>query len=223
MKRLLHSLLLCVALIGVGLGTAEPCNGQVVLSEILGDPARDWDGDAVIDFKADEWVEIRNVGTTAVSLDSLRLSDAADVFRYGFQGTLQPGEHLVVYGSDSVAWETAHGSSTVGLSLNNGGDTVRLWQLAGAETLLVDAYTYAAHEAEDDRSTALLPGTTSTWMLFDAYNPWTGTDPPDPTGCPPTPGDANVCPTAVEEDTWGSVKSLFRASSVQEATVGDRP
>lgn len=222
MKTLLHGGVLCLALVGTSLGTAQPCNGQIVLSEILGDPARDWDGDATIDFKNDEWVEITNVGSESVLLDSLRLSDAADAFRFGFQGSLSPGAHLVVYGSDSVAWETATGHSTVGLSLNNGGDTVRLWQLAGAETLLVDAYTYAAHEAEDDRSTALVDPLNDTWMLFDAFNAWTGSDPPAGTGCPPTPGAANVCPTPVEQQTWGAVKSLFQSGVRSHDTTGGR-
>jgi hypothetical protein len=222
MKTLLHGLVLCAVLVAASLGTAQPCQGQVVLSEILGDPAQDWDGDATVDFKADEWVEITNLGLDPVPLDSLRLSDASDTFRFGFQGTLSPGSHLVVYGSDSVAWETSTGHSTVGLSLNNGGDTVRLWQLAGAETLLVDAYTYAAHEAEDDRSTALVDADSGTWMLFDVHNPYTGTDPPTSTGCPPTPSGPNVCPTAVEEQSWGAVKRLFRDRDATARASGSR-
>jgi len=221
MKGLLRGALLGAVLVVASLGTAEPCKGQVVISEILGDPAMDWDGDAVVGFKEDEWVEIANVGTTPAPLDSLRLSDASDVFRFGFQGTLAPGSQLVVFGSDSVAWETAHGFSTVGLSLNNGGDTVRLWQLAGAETLLVDEYTYAAHEAEDDRSTARMPIDGDTWVLFDALHPWTGTAPPPPTGCPPTPAADNQCPTAVQGHTWSRVKKLFREENRTVPGVGE--
>jgi hypothetical protein len=201
-------------------GAAAPGNAQVVISEILGDPSRDWDGDSVIDFKDDEWVEIANIGATTAVLDSLRLSDASDVFRFGFTGTLAPGEQRVVYGSESVTWETAHGASTVGLSLNNGGDTVRLWQLAGAETLLVDAYTYAAHEAEDDRSTGRMPIDGDVWHLFDAFNPWTGSLPPAATSCAPTPGEDNQCATPVQGETWTRVKQLFRdANDASSASV----
>ena len=210
MKVLLRGFTIGAALLAASLGPAEPCSGQVVISEILGDPARDWDGDSVVNFKDDEWIEIANIGTSHAVLDSLVISDASDAFRFGFTGTLAPGAQLIVYGSESVAWEVATGRSTVGLSLNNGGDTVRLWQLAGAETLLVDEYTYAAHEAEDDRSTARMPIDGETWLLFDAFHPWTGADAPAATGCAPTPGEDNQCPTPVQGETWSRVKQLFR-------------
>jgi hypothetical protein len=216
MKIVLRGIVLCSVLGAAAMVPAQMCQGQVVINEILGDPARDWDGDGVVNFKDDEWVEIANLGATAVQLDSFRLSDASNTFRFGFQGSLVAGGHFVVYGSESVAWEVAEGVSTVGLSLNNGGDTVRLWQLAGAETLLVDEYTYAAHEAEDDRSTGRVPDNTGTWVLFDSLNPWTGAAPPASTECPPTPGDGNHCPTAIEGTTWTSLKGLFRGTPREE-------
>lgn len=190
---------------------AQACHGQVRINEILADPARDWNGDAVFHFRDDEWVEIVNAGSTAVALDGLRLSDASNIFRFGFSGPLGPGQRLVVYGNQSVAWETAQGLPIAGLSLNNAGDTVRLWQLAGSDTLLADEYTYAAHEGLDDRSTARVPDGGDTWFVFDALNPYTGTTPPLGTNCPPTPGAANACPTAVETLLWGAVKRLYQA------------
>jgi len=190
--------------------SAEMCLGQVRINEILADPARDWDGDGTTNFKDDEWVEIVNVGTSPVVLDSLRLSDAGNGFRFGFSGTLAAGAQLLVLGSTSVAWETAAGTSTVGLSLNNAGDTVRLWQLSGSDTVLVDEYTYAVHEGTDDRSTGRVPDGSDTWMVFDALNPYSAATPPLGTGCPPTPGGPNACPTAVEGRTWTHVKSLFQ-------------
>jgi hypothetical protein len=87
----------------------------------------------------------------------------------------------------------------------------------------VDTYTYAAHEAEDDRSTALVDATSGTWMLFDAFNPWSGADPPASTGCPPTPASANVCPTAVEEQTWSGVKRLFGDDDAAANDAETRP
>ncbi len=212
MRRMLRGVLLCAALAAVAstLWPAEACLGQVRINEILADPASDWDGDATAHFKDDEWVEIVNVGTTTVVLDSFRLSDASNDFHYGFSGSLAPGAHAVVLGSASVAWESAEGVSTVGLSLNNSGDTVRLWQLSGNDTLLVDEYTYVSHEVVDDRSTARVPDGGATWMLFDGLNAYTGETPPLGTGCPPTPGGPNACPTSVEPRAWSTVKSWFR-------------
>ena len=213
MRRMLQRMI-----VGWGLGVmasalwpAEACLGQVRINEILADPVSDWDGDGIANFKDDEWVEIVNVGPTSVVLDDLRLSDASNAFHYGFSGTLAPGAHRLVVGSASVAWETSEGQSTVGLSLNNGGDTVRLWQLVGADTLLVDEYTYVAHEVVDDRSTARVPDGTGAWMLFDALNPYSGEMAPLGSGCPPTPGNPNACPTSVEPGTWSTVKWLFKA------------
>jgi hypothetical protein len=194
------------------MGTAQTCQGQVLLNEILADPGVDWDGNGTISFKDDEWVEIVNAGPVPLPLDDYRLSDGGTpAMRFGFGGTLPPGGVKVVYGSMSVAWETAQGLSTVGLSLNNAGDDVRLWKIAGTDTILVDSYTYASFEVLDDRSTGRMPDGTSEWRLFDARNPYSGTIPPLGTGCNPTPGASNSCPTPVEPVTWGTVKHLYQS------------
>jgi len=211
MMRMLRSLglVLCLCWGSASLLPAQTCDAQVRINEILADPATDWNGDGAVTFRDDEWLEIVNAGTAPALLDNLRVSDASNVFRYGFSGVLAPGARVLVYGSQSAAWESANGLSTVGLSLNNAGDTVRLWQLTGTDTLLVDEYAYGAHEGLDDRSTGRLPDGSGTWFVFDSLNPYTGTTPPLGTGCPPTPGGPNGCPTAVEGTTWGQFKQLF--------------
>jgi hypothetical protein len=192
------------------LGAAPPCDAQILINEILADPGIDWDASGVVDSRDDEWVEIVNAGSSPVALDEYRLSDGGTaMFRYGFSGTLAPGAVQLVLGSASVAWETAQGVSTTGLSLNNSGDAVRLWRVAGVDTMLVDAYTYAGFEVLDDRSVGRMPDGGSEWRLFDAHNPYAGTTPPLGTGCNPTPGSANACPTAVEAVDWGRVKRLY--------------
>ena len=203
-------MLLCVAAVGCAAAFACPAPAQVRINEILGDPSVDWNNDGVVHFRDDEWVEVVNVGTELAEMDCYRLSDAAGVFRYGFTGTLEPGQTQVVYGSHSVAWETAAGASTVGLSLNNAGDTVILWEVTDTDTFAVDQYTYAGHEVLDDRSTARVPDGIGEWTLFDALSPYTGSGPPNATGCPPTPGESNECPTAVESASWTGVKTRFR-------------
>ena len=200
--------LLCLV---ASLVLALPCDSQVRINEILADPVTDWDRDGTVNFKNDEWVEIVNAGTTPANLDVLRLSDAGSgiTFRYGFSGSLAPGGRRVVYGSESVAWELTNGWATAGLSLNNAGDTVRLWRVTGPDTTLVDSYAYASFETLKDRSVGRLPDGGDTWVLFDALNPYSGTTPPFGTGCRPSPGIANGCPTAVEPATWSAVKRLY--------------
>lgn len=196
---------------GVGMAAASPVCGQVRVNEILGDPGSDWNGDGTVSSRDDEWVEIVNAGADPVVLDDYRLSDGGTrLLRYGFSGTLAPGGVRVVFGAASVAWESANGVSAVGLSLNNTGDSVRLWKIAGPDTVLVDSYTYAAFEVLDDRSVGRLPDGGPEWRLWDHRTPYNGTTPPLGTGCEPTPGNQNQCPTAVEQTPWSRVKHLYR-------------
>ena len=185
---------------------------QVRLNEILGDPGTDWNGDGTVDSKLDEWVEIVNVGTSSVDLSIYRISDAsaATDFRFALSGTIGPGEVKVYFGSDVVAWQAANGVGQLGLSLNNAGDTVYLYEVNGTDIATNDTYTYATAEVLDDRSTGRLPHGTGGWVIFDALNPYSGTQPPTPTGCAPSPGETPGCPTPTHSSTWGQIKALYR-------------
>jgi Lamin Tail Domain len=186
---------------------------QIRINEIVADPASDWDGDTSVNSRSDEWVEIVNAGSSTIDISTFRLGDLSggSDWRYGFAGTLAPGETRVVYGSVAVAWESANGFPAVGLSLNNGGDTVFLYDLAGADTVVSDEYTYMDFEVTDDRSTGRSPDGVGPWVIFDALNPYGGENPPLGNGCPPTPGAPNECSSTVptEESTWGAIKALY--------------
>jgi len=188
-------------------------SAQVRLNEILADPGTDWDGDGTVDSKLDEWVEIANIGTSAVDLARYRITDAAagTAFRFALSGSLGPGEVRVYYGSDAVAWQAANGIGQLGFSLNNAGDTVSLYEVDGAETNLADSRLYAAAEVLDDRANGRMPSGNGNWVVFDALNPYTGANPPVATGCSPSPGTAPSCPLPTQASTWGRVKSLYRS------------
>jgi len=201
-------------LIVVALAAASPGTGNCgpVLNEVMADPATDWNGDGVYDFKNDEWAEIYNPGPTAVDLANYYLGDEVGGFVYGFTGSLPAGGVMVVHGSASVAWESAHAQSTTGLRLGNDGDTITLWQVVGGSNVLVDSYAYTTNEADDDRSSGRSPDGSTTWALFDGLNPYTGSGLPAGNGQPPTPGALNAGgapPTPVAESTWGRVKELY--------------
>lgn len=185
---------------------------QIRLNEILGDPGTDWNGDGSVDSKLDEWVEIVNVGTSAVDLSKYRISDAsaATDFRFALAGMIGPGETKVYFGSDVVAWQAANGVSQLGLSLNNAGDTVFLYEVNGTDIAVNDSRVYVAAEVLDDRSTGRMPHGTGGWVIFDALNPYAGTQPPTPTGCAPSPGQIPSCPTPTHSSTWGQIKALYR-------------
>jgi hypothetical protein len=209
---MLH-LLLGLAILPTALAAAPDtaaANVDLVVNEILADPARDWDGDGAVSSSEDEWVEIFNRGAMEIDLSTIRLGDADKNWGFGFAGSLPPGGRITVYGSDSKLWQQANGVSAFGLRLANSGDTVALWQLVGSDTTLVDSYTYLSHEAVDDRASGRRPDGVDHWELFDGLNPYTGDQSPIGNGCAPTPELTNNCVTPVEETTWGELKARHR-------------
>jgi Lamin Tail Domain len=202
---------------GSGLGRAggavrmsAPAAGDLRLSEILATPSRDWDGDGVYVARQDEWLEVVNAGLSTVDLGGFLISDNDSTVRFALSGSLAPGALLLVTGRMAEDWQRSVGRTITGLSLNNSGDTVRLFRIEGADTVEVDTKTYNSIEGGTDRSTGRLGSDPGAWVLFDALNRYTGTGEPQGTGCAPTPGLKNECPTPVETTTWGKIKMRFR-------------
>lgn len=192
---------------------APPARAQiepgVVLSEVLAGPARDWNGDAVFDARKDEWAEIRNSGAGPVDLSAYRLADADSTIRYAFSGVLPAGSVALVLGSMAEDQQRALGRTVTGLSLNNAGDTVILFRIEGTDTVAVDVRKYGSIEGASDRSVGRL-GDAGTWVLFDGLNKYTGSGEPKGSGCDPTPGVVNGCPSDAIGTTWGKIKMLYR-------------
>jgi lamin tail-like protein len=186
--------------------------GQVAegprLSEILAGPARDWDGDGLYDSRKDEWLEITNEGGAVIDLSLYRIADADSTIRYELSGTLAPGALLVVTGAMAEEQQRAAGRTATGLSLNNSGDEVILFRVENGDTARADSRRYGSIEGAGDRSTGWVREA-GTWALFDGLNPYTGSGEPRGTGCAPTPGVHNGCPTPASETTWGKIKRLY--------------
>jgi len=184
---------------------------QVLISEVLPDPARDWDGDGSVSYRGDEWVEIVNTGSQPVSIDSFLLADGGGTLtvRYRFSGFISSKEVMVVFGSDAIAWQSENGVQAYGLSLNNSGDAVYLLRVANGDTVVVDSLKYSGADADDDRAIGRDAETPSLWLLFDAYNPCSSGCSFESSGFIPTPGSANNCITPVENSTWGAIKALY--------------
>jgi hypothetical protein len=178
------------------------------LSEILAGPARDWDGDGVYDSRKDEWVELVNDGAAPVDLSPYRIADADSTVRYELDGTLLPGALRVITGAMAEAQQRAAGRTATGLSLNNSGDEVIVFRVEDGDTVRADARRYNSIEGASDRSTGWVKETGG-WALFDGLNPYTGSGEPRPTGCAPTPGVSNGCPTAASETSWGKIKRMY--------------
>jgi hypothetical protein len=207
-------LVLCCAALAFAVqlpAAATACASPLRINEILAGPARDWDGSGAFSSRDDEWVEVVNSGPVPLDLAGHILTDRDSIPRYALSGVLAPGGRLVVTGRMSYDWERANGQPAFGLSLGNSGDAVLLWEIVGPDTLLVDAYDYATHEAGADRAIARMPDGTGVWALFDGLNPYTGSSAPPGTGCAPTPAAENVCDsTPARPSTWAEVKRRYR-------------
>lgn len=190
-------------------GGAPPAVAQLLLNEVLADPARDWNGDGVISSRDDEWVEIINTGPNPIDLAGYRLAGPDTVWRYEFSGVLGSGAVRLVTGRQSYEWETANGYPAFGLRLGNTGGEIVLFRIQGATITMVDCYAYADHEADDDRSSGRGPDGGASWILLDGHNPYTGSADPPGSGCFPTPGTLMNCPTPVLPVTWSGVKRLM--------------
>ena len=194
-------------------GLAPPAAAQAPsdlrLCEILASPARDWDEDGAFVARQDEWVELRNAGSVSISLGSYYLTDSDSTLRIVPTGILPPGAMVVVTGRMAEDWQRLAGRTVTGLSLNNAGDTVRLFHMGATDTVEVDTKAYNSIEAGSDRSTGTL-GDAPVWALFDGLNRYTGSGQPQGTGCDPSPGVVNDCTLDTEATTWGKIKMRYR-------------
>jgi len=135
---------------------------NVVINEILADPAADLlgdaNGDGLRDAVQDEFVELVNLEETEVDISGWVLSDAVGERHIFPEGTLiAPNCGIVIFGGGNptgsfgnVVVQTA---STSALGLNNGGDTV---QIQDANGVVVASYTYGG-EGGDDTSLTRSP------------------------------------------------------------------
>lgn len=134
---------------------------QVLISEILADPADDLAGDAngdgLRDASADEFIEVVNTGESAIDISGWMLRDASAVRHVFPPGSIVPSrEAAVVFGGGTPTGAfgnaAANGlvfvASSGALDLDDLGDSVHL---DGALSVLVQTLTYGA-EANQDQS-----------------------------------------------------------------------
>jgi len=205
MKTMRFAVVLVVLCLAIFQGSVR---AQVVLNELMPDPASDWsptDGNEEYGSLEDEWIEIFNAGSEAVDVTGWRLRDAVSdsSWRFGFSGVLDPGEFFVVYGNEAYEWEDENGYAKNGLSMNNTGDTITL--VSADHITVVDTVSYTSQDIGDDRSWGRVPDGSPNWECNDGLNP---ANPPG-SGLPPTPGEPNLG-APVETVDWGQIKALFR-------------
>jgi hypothetical protein len=160
----MNMVLLLVAL----LGTTVRAEAFILIHEFLADPpdgmAGDANNDGIRSTTEDEFVEVFNPTADTVDLSGWSLQDAIAQRHVFAEGTrLLSGHILVIFGGghprlDPYAWVTA---STAGLSLNNSGDTISLFN---AEHLLIDQVVYGSEGGANQCLVRSPEGTPGSWI-----------------------------------------------------------
>ncbi|MFH0879539.1 MAG: lamin tail domain-containing protein, partial [Lentisphaerota bacterium] len=136
--------------------------GFVVLNEFLPRPASDWNEDGEANSR-DEYIELINMGVADINIGNWKLDDIANG---GSDPYILPDLTLIQY--QIVRFY----ASETGISLSDGGDTVRLIKPDGHTT---DIQNYAV-VAASDRTWCRLPDGNGAWAF----------------ACFPTPGRLNA-------------------------------
>lgn len=111
-----------------------PLPGELLVNEIHASPANsvagDANGDGTRDAADDEFIEIGNIGASPLELGGVILSDSTSLRHTFLAGVLDCGKVIVVFGGGNTglpSWRSNWVIASSGaLSLNNGGDQVRL-------------------------------------------------------------------------------------------------
>ena len=114
----------------------------------------DWNRDGTAD-EGDEWIELYNVGETAIDLGGWLLADGnteSEPYAFPYGVVIGAGEYLVVY------------RHTTGIDLDDGGDEVRL---IGPANQVVDRAVLGALDA----NTSLGLDLGGAWLNFAVPSP----------------------------------------------------
>jgi hypothetical protein len=172
--------------------------GQLVLNEILADPASgangDANGDGIRDYSQDEFIEIVNISSANINISNWVLEDSVTIRHIFPEGTIVPAHcSIIIFGGGTptgiFGGALTQTSSTNTLSLNNaGGDTVALYD---ASLNLILTYTYG-DEGNDNQSITRFPDISGSDPMVkhstvssSLFSPGTKTDGSAFSGCNP--------------------------------------
>ncbi|GHU74486.1 hypothetical protein AGMMS49992_16070 [Clostridia bacterium] len=145
----------------------------IVINELMSS-----NGSAVLDDNGEfsDWIELRNIGTSPVSLKGMGLSDRADSVKYVLPDVMiDPDGYIVIYASGTGSTDPSKPLHT-SFRLSSRGETVCLFDAAGvlkdstAFPPLVKNDSYARSDAGEFTSTSQpTPGYPNTTAGYEAY------------------------------------------------------
>jgi hypothetical protein len=151
----------------------DPVTQDLIINEILADPAGDItgdsNGDGTREGTEDEFIELYNAGAQPLDISGYTMEDGYST-RHTFpaQTTIGSGEFFVLFGGGSV--DNFNGNSQVSssgsLGLNNGTDSVILKNTSGNIVAQVD-YT----DGGNDQSVGRSPDFTGEFVLHTTISP----------------------------------------------------
>lgn len=209
-KLLLFFLLLCYA------ATAQVANRyEVVITEIMADPT------PVVGLPNAEYLEVKNVSSTAFSLSGWRLSDATGTATIGTSFLLQPDSSVILCGMANVAAFSAYGR-TIGIasfpSLDNDGDVLTL---RSPQNRIIHTIAYATdwygNEAKQEGGWSL--------EMIDPKNPCGGKDnwKASTNNLGGTPGKINSVNGTNTDNTPPQLKRAYALDSLNIVLVFNEP
>jgi len=116
----------------------------------------------------DDWVELYNAGSTAVSLSGLCLTDnLAQPAKWSFPDTaVAAGGYLLIWADDEASEGPLHACFNLGAAL---GEQLGLFATTGGHALLIDTLTFGPQRA--DTSYGRLPDGGPEWQFLSSPTP----------------------------------------------------
>jgi hypothetical protein len=201
--------LLALALLAGHYSPAQvPNRYDIVITEIMADPS------PAVGLPNAEYIEIRNVSTTAFNISGWKLSDATTTATVSSSFLLQPDSSLILCANSNVAALSVYGR-TIGIpsfpSINNDGDVLTL-RSPQNKVIHTVAYTsdWYQNEAKKEGGWSL--------EIIDPKNPCTGKDnwKASTNNLGGTPGKVNSVNSI---NTDATLPQLLRTFIVDSATV----
>jgi hypothetical protein len=169
----------------------------VVINEFLPHPHTDWNGDGTANT-GDEYIELINMGTESVSLKNWKLDDGD-----GGSSPYNLPDMILLPRQIAFFYQTE-----TGISLSDGGDTVRLFRPDGRKA---DIYNYPLVTATD-RTWCRLPDGTGVWAFACRPSPGKPNTPyesgtPGPGSTPEAGAGVDTVPVCLTDSAPQSVRS----------------